>query len=330
MHGSQLVVIGAILFALITGYEGHKNISSENERIIERIDSLMVTANQAGDFNGNILIARNDKVIYEASFGFSDSTKTMLKDTDKFLIGSIYKEIPGVSIMQLHERNLLSLNDRLSEYFPGLPNWAENITIHHLLQYMSGLPKVNWGRHREVSDDVLINDLEEITKLEFKPGEGYLYTNYSPFLLAKIVERVTNRSFTDYVQENILSPNGLNQTVFKNQFPYINREAMAISLNAEYKEDYPPFEINTPLFLFSTTTKDLYKWVQSLHAFEIIREESVKTLAEPAQIKDENIQSLLGTVKFAEGRLVEHSHHGSSGNYESLLKEYKSKGLPLY
>lgn len=330
MPNFLLIFISVILFAITTGHhQESRELSDMDGRIIQRLDSLMRRVNQRGDFNGSILIAKNDMVIYENIFGFADSSKTALKANDKFLIGSIYKEISAVSIMQLRERGLLKLGDKLSTYFPELPDWAEEVTIHNLLQYTSGLPRFNWGQQEEILDNTFLNSLTEITKLEFTPGTGYLYTNYSPFLLAKIVEKVTGMSFPDYVKENILSPNGLTQTAFKNHFPYANREAMAISLDTDYKEDYPPFKIKTPLFLYATTARDLFNWAQKLHGYEIIGEESLKLLAKPAHTTNENVQSSLGNVSFANGRLIEHAHHGSSGNYESLLKRYGKENITI-
>ena len=43
---------------------------------IKQIDSLMQRSNQIGVFNGNILISKNNKIIYNTSFGFTDETKT--------------------------------------------------------------------------------------------------------------------------------------------------------------------------------------------------------------------------------------------------------------
>jgi len=136
--------------------------------------------------------ANGEKVIYNEGVGFANGDKkTLLSVTDKFNIGSIYKEIPAIAIMQLEENKLLNLNDPIKKYLENLPNWSNNITVLNLLQYTSGLPKINWRKHTEINDEALTNDLLEISDLEFTPGESYLYTNYSPFLLSKIVESIS-------------------------------------------------------------------------------------------------------------------------------------------
>ncbi len=63
---------------------------------------MMKWSNQIGVFNGNVLISKNNKIIYNASFGFTDATQTKkLTAAYKFNIGSITKEFSAVALMQL-------------------------------------------------------------------------------------------------------------------------------------------------------------------------------------------------------------------------------------
>ncbi|MGE8533689.1 MAG: serine hydrolase, partial [Chryseobacterium sp.] len=70
-----------------------------------KIDSLMKWAHQTGIFNGNVLVAKNNKVIYNTSFGFTDATKKVQLTPDyRFNIGSITKEFSAVALLQLQEQ----------------------------------------------------------------------------------------------------------------------------------------------------------------------------------------------------------------------------------
>ncbi|SMG35861.1 Beta-lactamase [Marivirga sericea] len=317
------------LFAVITLSFLFTNCNTENtdssskgNQFHDELDSVLTTLYQNGEFNGNVLVAKNDEIIYNKGFGFSNGDrKTILSKTDKFNIGSIYKEIPAIAIMQLEEKELLKLDDPISKYLSHLPNWSNQITILNLLQYTGGLPKINWGKHPEINDEVLMKDLLEIPDLEFTPGEGYLYTNYSPFLLSKIVESVSSKSFSEYATQNILKPLELNQSHFNESFPYKNRSAMAISFNNEFIEDKPPFTIKSSIFLFSTTTKDLFKLLKGLHSYNLIEKNSVKALGETAELDIKNMESALGQIKYQGNQIIEHTHHGSTGNYECLINK---------
>jgi CubicO group peptidase (beta-lactamase class C family) len=290
----------------------------DREDPVSKIDSLITAAHLHGEFNGNILVARGSEVIFTKALGYANGSKQELSITNKFLIGSIYKEIPALGIMQLEELKLLNLEDRISKYLPSLPGWAAEISIKNLLQYTSGLPKVSWSKHAVVNNENLITDLFEMDSLQFKPGSDYLYTNYSPFLLAQIIEKVSGEPYEVYVQKQILFPQEMSNSKFLKQFPSKD-DFLAQPLDADYKESFPPFKIESSRFLFATTVEDLFSMVHHLHRYQIIQKQSLKQLASAPTYVGENVQTPLGKAQFSEDRLVEHVHHGSSGAYESLL-----------
>ncbi|PKF73882.1 serine hydrolase domain-containing protein [Chryseobacterium sp. PMSZPI] len=107
-----------------------------------KIDSVMTKAYERGLFNGNVLVVKNNTIIYKKSFGFTDETKqTELNNKSIFNPGSIAKEFDAVSIMILVERGLLNLDDPIPKFNLGLPKWSEKVTIRHLINYASGIPK---------------------------------------------------------------------------------------------------------------------------------------------------------------------------------------------
>ncbi|WP_185269741.1 serine hydrolase domain-containing protein, partial [Chryseobacterium indologenes] len=141
---------------------------------ITKIDSLVKSANQKGVFNGNILVSENNKIIYNASFGFTDASKTKKLTPDyRFNIGTNIKEFSGVALLQLQEQGKLKLEDPISKYLPELPQWANEVSIKDLLQYTSGLPNVNWKKIKSNKD--IFDDLKLIDKLDFVPGTQYDY-----------------------------------------------------------------------------------------------------------------------------------------------------------
>lgn len=293
------------------------------------IDSYLQNIHKEGKLNGNVLVTKNDTVLYENSFGYADAAQTTLLDKNyRFNIGSIYKEFPAVAIMQLHEAGKLKMNDKLSRYVSDLPLWSNQITIKSLLQYSSGLPKIKFDEHFSngitVTEEIIINDLKNIKELEFEPETDYLYTNYSPLLLMKIVESITSQDFPSYAQENLFDPFGLSGLKINNEFPYKDKTHMAIPFNENFEED--KYKITFRVILFSATTEDMYKWFKHLDNFEIIGKESVEFLSQEAQW-GRNIQAPLGYCKWKGSEVTEHSHHGSSASYESLVKHYKEDGI---
>lgn len=288
------------------------------------VDAYIKELVAEGNFNGNVLVVKNGETIYENSFGFSDGSKTTkLTNQYRFDLGSVYKEFPAVSIMQLQEKGLLSTDDKIDRYLKDLPSWSSKITIKNLLQYTGGLPKVAWDKYFEkdeiVTDEKIKKDLLNLKELEFEPGSDYLYTNYSPILLGQIVANITKQPFPEYVKENLFIPFGLNNAKIQSQLPYLNKDFMAIPFDENFKEDTHKAVISGVIFSF--TARDIEKWLTNLHEFKIISKESFQFLSQKADFWG-NVQAPLGVVKWENGIVKEHHHHGEAGNYECVVKRY--------
>ena len=290
------------------------------------IDSYIKELATKGNFNGNVLVVLNGEKVYENSFGFSDGSKTVkLTKEFRFDLGSVYKEFPAVSIMQLQEKGLVNLEDKINVYLKDLPSWASTISIKNLLQYTSGLPEVEWDKYfkidERITNEKIKEDLLNIKELEFKPGTDYLYTNHSPMLLSQIVEKITNQTFKEYVTQNLFTPFSLKDAIIHPQAPYLDKSLMAIPFNDDYEED--SYKVTISGAIFSLTADDLYNWIENLHSYKIINQESIKFLSEEADFFG-NIQSPLGSVEWAKNRIIEHSHHGSAGNYECIVRRFNN------
>ena len=297
----------------------------------EDIDTYLNELYNDGKLNGNVLIVKNDSVFYENSFGYADAAKTIkLNRYHGFNIGSIYKEMPAVAILKLQEEGKLGLNDKLKMHVPDLPGWSEQITIKSLLQYSSGLPKMKFDEHFgngiTVTEEILMNDLRNVEELEFDPETDYLYTNYSPMLLIRIVENITKQDFQVYAQNNLFTPYGINQIKVNRQYPYLDKELMAVPFNEDFEED--DYSIQVDWILTGYTTSDIHKWFKHLDSFNIISKESMQFLSEEA-VRGDNIQAPLGRGDWENGDLRLHLHHGSSASYESLVRHYKQDGIMI-
>ena len=293
------------------------------------IEAFLKELHKVGKLNGNALIVRNDSVIYEKSFGYADGTRqSPLTSEYRFGIGSIYKEFPAVAIMQLEEEGRLTLEDRLSRFLPHLPTWAKEVSIKHLLQYSSGLPKIDWQSYFQqeviVNEDNIVQDLSHLEKLTFEPGTDYLYSNYNPFLLMRIVETVANTKFEKYIEQKISTPFELGGIVIEDGYPYRDTNLMAPPINEKFEEDDYAIEVTN----ICSSAISMYRWFNQLDNFAIISKASMKQLSEEA-IPENNIQAPLGRCDWKNDNITLHLHHGSSGNYESLVRNYPQDNLTI-
>lgn len=292
----------------------HQN-SSEQKSEINQIDSLMTKSYERGLFNGNVLISKNNKIIYQKSFGFTDETKqTKLNDKSIFNIGSIAKEFNAVAIMILVERGLLNLDNPISKYKLDLPKWSEKVTTRHLINYASGIPKIENKLIVPKNDEEAWKILRNSNTLLFEPGTNYMYDNGNVFLQRRIIEKVTGMTFQQFVIKNILKPLKMTNSVFDPTFSYKNRTSC-----------YDMDNVRCPELKFISgwlwvDINDFYKWTEAMNTNRLISKESFQTLLNNPYAKDEG-----GSL----GRYFEKEdlqrHNGVSYKFESIfLNDFKN------
>ena len=294
------------------------NVSSAQEKNAE-IDSLFKRANAVGLFNGNVLIADHDKIIYHTAIGFADASK-QVKSTEqyRFQIGSIAKEFNAVAIMMLKEQGKLTLEDNVSKFMPELPPWAGKIAIKNLLQYTSGIPDVKWNSVKSDADNLA--DLKKLDKLDFEPGTSYAYNNNNVFLQRRIIERISGMTFTEFVKQKILTPCGMNTALIDptDKDPLIARA---------YSDDGRQDPLDVPISGWtSVTVVDFYKWAQCINNFKLISPESTRQILIPVA---PNKQAGLGGGSMDGNKLISHIHDGANGHYRALLTVNTLKGRTI-
>jgi D-alanyl-D-alanine carboxypeptidase len=173
----------------------------------------------ADKFAGTVLLAKEGKPIFTGAYGMADREKKIPNTlSTKFRIGSMNKMFTAVSILQLVEAGKIALNDPVGKYLTDYPNKeiATKVTIQHLLTHTGGTGDFfgpQFEAHR-----LELKTLQDYLNLygqrapEFAPGNRWVYSNYGFLMLGVIVERVSGKSYYDYVSENIYKPAGMTST----------------------------------------------------------------------------------------------------------------------
>lgn len=178
-----------------------------------KADSVMKAAEAKG-FSGVVRIARNGNVILEKGYGLADRAANIpFTKSTVVQIGSNTKDFTAVAILQLQNRGLLSVDDKLSRFFPNAPDDKKDITIWQLMKHEAGFPLGFGGDFEPVSKAQLIDNAMKF-KLLFPPGSKKSYSNPGYALLAAIIEQVSAKSYDEYLRDNILAPLGLTHTGF--------------------------------------------------------------------------------------------------------------------
>ena len=206
------------------------------QTFIQEADRLLLD----DDFCGAVLIARKDKVILAKGYGSSDPKIEAAPQNNintKFEAGSITKQMTAAAILQLEKKHKLSQKDTLSSFFPDLfpkDDIRNQITVKMLLNMRSGLTDhINAGEEffsrevfreleknqkacKAVSENLVMTYLPS-SPLLAKPGSTYFYCNTNYYLLAKIIEKVSGKSYEDYMNKNILKKASMTSSNFNFQ-----------------------------------------------------------------------------------------------------------------
>ena len=115
---------------------------SSTAGIQSQLDAILQRHFEAGDFNGNVLVARREKIVYEHSYGPANREWGVPNNVHtKFEIGSMTKQFTALLVLQFVNEGKIRLDGRLTDYLPYYRReTGEKISIHHLLTHTSGVP----------------------------------------------------------------------------------------------------------------------------------------------------------------------------------------------
>lgn len=283
-----IVLLQAVLVSLSLSYVlSGCSYDTKNKELIEEVENAADAFVKANEFNGTILVAKDGKILINKSYGYARfDDKTMITPQTRFMIGSITKQFTAMAIMQLQEKGLLSVEDKVDKYASGIPN-SDKITIHHLLTHTSGLP-------REIQMDTQPSSLSEavemVKTMEFPkypdPGKYYSYSNAGYILLGYIIEKASGISYKEYLQKNIFDPLEMKNSGFGYDRRKDNKLALGYETNMDCltKESFIDMSVwpHAAGAIYSTT-EDLYKWDRALYTNKLVSEKSVEKIFTPAK-----------------------------------------------
>jgi CubicO group peptidase (beta-lactamase class C family) len=198
--------------------------ASAQEKLIAPVDSLF-TSQAAKGFMGDVLVATNGHIVYQTSMGYKDYDKKLPNnDSTCFSVAAITSVLTATCVLQLCEKQLISLDARLKDYFPNFP--YPNITVRHLLCHTSGLPSYELFAHKAKKnpDKIFVNgDIIPMLKeweepLYNEPGDEWHYSALDYCLLTLLVEQQSGMSYESYLSENIFKPSGMRRSYVENGF----------------------------------------------------------------------------------------------------------------
>ena len=168
-----------------------------------------------------VAVARNGRIVWEQGFGWSDVARRVPADEHTlYSLASISKPITATALMVLVERGAIDLDRPLNDYL-GAQKLSSPVfdvrqaTVRRVANHTSGLPP----HHQYFYDDeraprpTMDESIRRYGTIVLEPGENYVYSNFGYGLLEYAIERVSGKSYAQFMADELFTPLGLRQAV---------------------------------------------------------------------------------------------------------------------
>lgn len=230
---------------------------------------------------GYIAIFQNGETKYTKSFGYANvSEETKFTSQTVFPISSMSKHITAACLLKLVEKEQITLDQDILDFFPQLSAFAQGITIADLLNHTSGIPSRSSaatmrGQQIFKYEKDPVSWLIAHGKLEIEPGTKYQYGNTSYYLAGEIVKIVSQKSLQKFAQDEFFSKLGMTNTYYRSYPDKLGENVAmgyAMNNNNEHKERPSKVQYIGPVGVF-TTIEDFQKWDEAFHKEKLLSPE---------------------------------------------------------
>src|SRR5437870_2171884 len=169
-----------------------------------------------------IALIAGDRVIWTGAYGYANLwARTPATPSTVYLIGSTFKAMSTVALLQQMEQGKFKLDDRVNDYLTDFKIQNEDpqhpVTFRHLLTHTSGLPGdfgpvPVWSLDAPPKLEVYLGKSLKVTK---PPMTSEVYSNMAYTLIGYLVQKFSGVPYTQYIQEHIFTPLEMNSTWFE-------------------------------------------------------------------------------------------------------------------
>jgi len=218
-----------------------------------------------------IALVAGDRIIWTGAYGYSNIwARTPAVPTTVYLIGSTFKAMSTVALLQQLEQGKFKLDDPVNNYLTDFKIQGEDpahpVTFRHLLTHTSGLPAdfgpfPVWGDTVPPPLDVYLREKLKVTR---PPLEKEEYSNMAYTLVGYLVQKLSGTPYKKYVQEHVWGPIGMVSTTFEPGPDTEERLAIPYVVDEKSHSQVPAVQLKAsvwPAGLVYGTVLDQAKWL---------------------------------------------------------------------
>jgi D-alanyl-D-alanine carboxypeptidase len=242
----------------------------------------------------SLAVVRDGQVVLAKGYGWANVELSVPARPDTvYQLASVTKQFTATAIMMLVEEGKISLGDKVTTLLPDLPSAWSDVTVRHLLTHTSGIKSYTDLREftrtlrKDYTHDEIIKLVADLP-LDFQPGEKWHYDNTGYFLLGMIIERVSGKSYGEFLAERIFRPLQMTSTRVNDLTELIPNRAAGYTWRGnrlrqgEYTSPTQPYAAGALV----STVEDLAKWDAALYTETLVKRSTLQRMWTPAKLND--------------------------------------------
>jgi len=309
-------------------------------RSIVRVDSLLTEMTRQDVFSGAVLIANGSKILLSKGYGYSDrENKVKNTQSTRFDLSSGSKIFTGTAITYLAQIGKIRFADSVGKYISGLPK-GNIITIHQLLTHSAGLDDFWKFKGFTYNNIKTCTDLIPVMRklpLVYSPGDSCIYSTGNLIVLGAVIEKVTGKTYQDYITELFIKPLNLTNTCFtpywtlqesqrKYAIGYRKVDSVGYIRNA-YNYDYGFIPLSAGGAWSSVL--DLYKFDRAVFSAKIVNKEYLRKMTGRYAPQWESSHFGYIWITSANKGLTSIGHPGVSSGWKASNNYYPLEGYTI-
>ena len=261
-----------------------------------KADALLEKSFPADQPGAAVVVTDDGKIVYSAGRGLADvAAKRAITPSTVFRIGSITKQFSAAIMLQLVAEGKVSLDDKLSKFFPDFPKPGADATVAQLLnhtvgvQSYTGIPgwMVEAKTNRAYTTEQMIAEFKDLPAPS-KPGEKFEYNNSGYVLVGAVIEKVTGKPWHVNVDERIAQPLGLTTIRYGELESHTPNMATGYTLAKDKVAPAQQIHMSVPHAAGALigSVEDLAKWNTALHHGKVVRPDLYAKMTAPTVLPD--------------------------------------------
>ncbi|WP_006244402.1 serine hydrolase domain-containing protein [Mycolicibacterium tusciae] len=244
--------------------------AATDPELAARSQSVLDGSVEADEPGCSAAVGVEGNVVWAGARGLADlETGAPITEDTAFDIASVSKQFTAAAILLLAQTGKLSLDDTLATHVPGLPAWAQTVTVAQVMNQTSGIPDYiglledeGYEYSDRTTQEQALRALADAPELQFEPGERFDYSNSNYFLLGEIVARVSGQPLPAFLRAEIFKPLDLAMVMDFKAIP-------GSALPYEYDEDTRTYNVAVTAWEqvgdggVQTTPSQLVRWADN-------------------------------------------------------------------